>query len=311
MSEQALIDWIRSHGNQGALPQVAVGPGDDCALIDLDDGTSLALAADALVEGVHFDLARCSPEQAGRKALCVNLSDVAAMGYTPVAATATVCLVESGDASLAQGFCRGLWSAAAAFDCPVVGGDVVSAPDGRTCLSVAIVGRGPAGEAFLRSGARPGDVLLVTGELGGSLRGKHLDFTPRLAEAARLREIGGVTAMIDLSDGLSTDLHHLVRESGVGALVLAAAVPISAAAAAGAAGDPARDGLSRALDDGEDFELLFTARPECADQIAGAWDLPTRLTRIGTVLAAAEGVQLALDGGRHRPLEPRGYEHKL
>ena len=288
---------------------VALGPGDDCALLNVD-GASIAFAADALCEGVHFDLTRCTAEQAGRKALCVNLSDIAAMGFTPVAATATVCLAGDGVGDVAEGFCRGLWAAAEEFDCPVVGGDVVSAPDGRHSISVAIIGRGPAKGAFLRSGARPGDVLLVTGALGGSARGHHLEFTPRLAEAARLRELGGVTAMIDISDGLSTDLHHLARESGVGAQIEAAALPISDdARALAATDDPARDALERALHDGEDFELLFSVDPRQVEHILKAWDLPTPLARIGRVSEPRAGVCLLQPDGARLPLEPGGYEH--
>lgn len=311
MDETDLIAWIRGHVPHAAGGDLLVGPGDDCAILRIDDERALAFAADALVDGVHFDLSAHAARDAGWKALCVNLSDIAAMGYEPFAATATVSLPRGGDPAVPEDLCRGLWDAASAFHCPVVGGDITTTPDGRLTISVAILGRGPAGGAFLRSGAKPGDAVFVTGALGGSIRGRHLRFAPRLAEAARLRAIGGVTAMIDVSDGLSTDLNHVARESGVGAEVNEAAIPLSDDARALADENASRTALEHALHDGEDFELLFTAHPDAAARIEREWDLETPLTRIGRMLDAGENVWIMRESGDRSPLTPGGFEHRL
>jgi thiamine-monophosphate kinase len=310
MSENAFIDWIKQHA--APLPPgspVAVGPGDDCALIDLHDGSDMSFAIDTTCEGTHFHLDAATPEQIGWKALCRNLSDIAAMGHAPVAATAGVCFAPGMSRALAEGICRGLWSAAERYGCPVIGGDVTSAPDAKLTVSVAILGRGPHGDAFLRSGAREGDVLVVTGALGGSIRGRHLRFEPRLAEAARLQKLRGVTAMIDISDGLSTDLKHLCSAGDVGAVVEADDVPISDDARA-LSEQTRTEPLQHALHDGEDFELLFTVSPEAWAAIPARWDLPTPLHPIGRIVATDKGVMLCRNGAL-TSLAPGGFEHRF
>lgn len=310
MSEQKgelkLIEWIRARTrlDQAAVP---IGPGDDMALVSLGGEAQCLITIDALLEGVHFDLSKATPRQVGYKAMAVSLSDVAAMAAKPVCAVAWVSLPEDRDMVFAEELSAGLADAAEQFSCPVVGGDVTS---WRQPLSVgtAIVAR-PAGVIPVRrSGAKPGDLLFVTGDLGGSRLGRHLTFTPRVAEARQLAAVATLHAMIDLSDGLSTDLWHIVRESGVAAEIQAEAVPISddARRLAEADGTPP---LDHALNDGEDFELLMAVEPVDAQDLLKKNPLKgVRLTCIGRIVEGA-GVTLIEADGSRRPLEPGGYEH--
>jgi len=304
--EWALIDWIR--GRTRLDPRaVPLGPGDDMAIVRLAGESECLVTVDALVEGTHFDLEKATPREVGYKALAASLSDAAAMAALPVCAVAWVALPNGCDMAFAKEICRGLADAAQRFDCPIVGGDIVS---GSCPLSVgtALVARADGVEPVRRSGARAGDRLFVTGELGGSVLGRHLSFVPRVAEARILARTVMLHAMIDLSDGLSTDLGHLCEESGVGAEVEAEAVPISADARRLAETD-GRPALEHALNDGEDFELLFAVGPEDGERLVAKNPLGgIRLTRIGRVTEGRE-VTLILPGGRRKRLEPRGWEH--
>jgi len=297
--EWKLIDWIR--GRTRLDPRaVPLGPGDDMAIVSLAGESECLVTVDALVEGTHFDLEKATPRQVGYKALAVSLSDAAAMAALPVCAVAWVALPNGRDMAFAKEICRGLADAAERFACPIVGGDVVS---GEAPLSVgtALVARADGIEPVRRSGAKAGDWLFVTGELGGS-------FVPRVAEARILARTVMLHAMIDLSDGLSTDLGHLCEESGVGAEVEAEAVLISADARKLAEAD-GRPALEHALNDGEDFELLFAVGPEDGERLAAKNPLEgVPLSRIGRVTAGRE-VTLVRADGRREPLEPRGWEH--
>jgi len=316
MSESDLIRWICSrHVPTGS---VEIGPGDDAAVLHLPGGSRrLAFAADALVEGAHFVLdgrsrkaarhtaAPLTPEQVGRKAMLVNLSDLAAMAAKPLACVCTVSVPAGTGEPTLQAFHEGLVGAAERWLCPLVGGDVTSGSK-RWVVSVSVLGT-LEGAPLLRSGARPGDVVFVTGRLGGSAAsGRHADFVPRLAEARFLRTFGGVTACIDLSDGLSTDLNHIADAGDVGFLLDASAVPVSEDVFQ--CGDP----LRAALADGEDFELCFTFEANRAGALRAAWpfaDVP--LSRIGTIRPAGEGRRITLADGRVETLSPGGYEHPL
>jgi thiamine-monophosphate kinase len=192
----------------------------------------------------------------------------------------------------------GLRDAADPFDCPVVGGDTASWP-GKLAVTVTILGRSAGIQPITRGGAKVGDWIYVTGSLGGSILGRHMTFEPRVALARQLAATGKVTAMIDLSDGLSLDLGHVCRLSDVGAWVHAAHVPVHAEAV-----EMRRDGhspLEHALHDGEDHELLFTA--------SEAGDYPSS-TLIGQV-TEGNGVWLVQPDGTRQPLEPKGWEHRL
>ena len=304
--EWALIEWIRERTRLDPRA-VPLGPGDDMAIVRLAGESECLITVDALVEGTHFDLAKATPRQVGYKALAASLSDAAAMAALPVCAVAWVTLPNGRDMAFAKEISRGLADAAQRFDCPIVGGDIVS---GEAPLSVgtALVARAAEVQPVRRSGARAGDRLFVTGELGGSVLGRHLSFVPRIAEARILARTVMLHAMIDLSDGLSTDLGHLCEESRTGAEVGAEAVPISADAQRLSEAD-GRPALEHALNDGEDFELLFAVGPEDGERLAAKNPLGgIRLTRIGRVTENRETTLVRADG-RREPLEPRGWEH--
>jgi thiamine-monophosphate kinase len=258
-----------------------------------------------LLEGSCFRLAEAGPRRVGRKAMAVNLSDIAAMAGRPVAAVVSLGLPRDGGRAIAEGLYAGLREVANSFDTALVGGDTNSW-DGPLVIAVTVLGEATARGPVRRSGARPGDWLLVTGALGGSIRGKHLDFTPRVREALTLHEAADLHAMIDISDGLAADLAHVCTESRCGAVVRAADVPVSADAAVLADG---RSPLDHALADGEDFELLIAVAPDDGRRLVETQPVDgIRLTRIGEFVDA--GLWLETDGDR-QPLPPRGYVHRF
>jgi thiamine-monophosphate kinase len=258
-----------------------------------------------LLEGSCFRLAEAGPRRVGRKAMAVNLSDVAAMAGRPVAAVVSVGLPRRGGRALAEELYRGLRELADAFDTAVVGGDTNSW-DGPLVISVTVLGEATARGPVTRRGARPGDWLLVTGPLGGSILGKHLDFTPRVREALALHEAADLRAMIDVSDGLAADVNHLCAESGCGAVLRAADIPIAEAVRGLNDGRPP---LEHALGDGEDFELVFAVAPADGERLLRSQPVPgVTLHRVGECVEAG----LWLDeGGRRHALPPRGYVHEL
>jgi thiamine-monophosphate kinase len=189
---------------------------------------------------------------------------------------------------------------------PLVGGDIASGSD-RTTVTVTALGSGAPDELVTRAGARPGDALCVTGSLGGSLLGHHLDFEPRLSEALALRRQCPVHAMIDISDGLSTDALHLAEESKAGVLIEEAAVPLSGAAQQ-MARQTGRSPLDHALDDGEDYELLFAVAPDDAERLVDNGVAGTRISRVGRVIEGPDSYRIDA-GGRRRRLVAGGWEH--
>jgi thiamine-monophosphate kinase len=292
------IEWVRSQ-HKPAGEFVLVPPGDDLAALKWPADDLLLVGADQVLDGVHFDSAVHAPRQIGRKVMNRNLSDCAAMACLPAAAVATAALPRGAGLDYARELYLGMTEAGAPFDCPVVGGDTATW-DGKLVLTVTILGRSAGIKPVVRCCARPGDGIYVTGPLGGSLLGRHMTFEPRVDVARKLASLGSVTAMIDLSDGLSRDLGHICRQSGVGAVVTASQVPVHEDAIA-----MRRDGrsaLDHALHDGEDYELLFTGPP--AFYFAS--------TRIGTI-TGGEGVwlQTGAAAAAREPLRPRGWEHRL
>lgn len=234
--------------------RLLVPPGDDAAELK-GFAQGLLFAADLLMDGTHFKLAEQGAAAAGRKALAVNLSDIAAMAGTPVAVTVSLALPRTGATTLAHEVMGGMLALAKEFDVAIAGGDTNSW-DGRLVISVAVVGAPHRKGSLTRNGTRVGDRVLVTGALGGSLGGRHLTFKPRVREAQVLRDRYNLSAMIDVSDGLASDLRHILKESGgLGARLTKAEIPIHPDAAQAAAKAP----LERAMTDGEDFELCFTA----------------------------------------------------
>jgi thiamine-monophosphate kinase len=302
--EFAFIDWLRQRTPTAA--QVRIGPGDDAALLDWPAGVGCLATTDMLLEGSCFLLAEAGPRRVGRKAMSVNLSDIAAMAGVPTAALVSVGLPRRGGRALAEALYLGLREVADAFGVAVVGGDTNSW-DGSLVLNVTVLGEATPRGAVRRNGARPGDWLLVTGPLGGSILGKHLDFTPRVTEALRLHEAAPLHAMIDISDGLAKDLWHICEESGCGAVLQAESIPIADAARGMQDG---RTPLEHALGDGEDFELVFAVAPADGRKLLETQPVPgITLTRIGECVAE-KGLWLE-QGGERRPLPPRGYAHEL
>jgi thiamine-monophosphate kinase len=289
---------------------VVVGAGDDCAVLDLGLPDRLLLfKTDAVVEGIHFTSAT-PPEKIGHKALARCLSDIAAMAGTPIAALVTLALPATFVPDSVEVIYTGISALARRHEVAIVGGETTVNPQG-TLISVALLGSVPRGKGVLRSGAEVGDAIFVTGELGASLAGKHLDFEPRLAEARWLAQHFGLHAMLDISDGLAGDLRHILKASRVGAELLAPAIPISREARRAAKAESgAKPPLLAALTDGEDFELLFTVASREAVPLLDAWkkEFPKlALSCIGKI-TASEGITLR-DKEGVRPLTAHGYAH--
>ena len=289
---------------------VVVGAGDDCAVLDFGLPDRLLLfKTDAVVEGIHFTAAT-EPQKIGRKALARCLSDIAAMAGTPGAALVTIALPRNFDPGFVEEIYAGMNELARRHGVAIVGGETTTNPGGML-LSVALLGFVPRGKGVLRSGAEAGDAIFVTGELGGSLSGKHLEFEPRLAEARWLAQHFQVHAMIDISDGLAGDLRHILTASRVGAELRSPSIPISREARLAAkAGSAAKPALLAALTDGEDFELLFTVTARDAVPLLDAWrkQFPqVPLTCIGKI-REGDGV-IIRDKHGARPLNVHGYVH--
>jgi thiamine-monophosphate kinase len=301
--EGEFIDWIRSQG-VGQPKRVPVGPGDDCAVVGFG-GERLVLTTDQLLAGVHV-AESVEPRLVGRKAMNRGLSDVAAMAAVPIAAVATLAAPKGLSREAAEGIYHGLREAGDAFDCPLVGGDLAGW-DGPLAIGVTVAATPGSAGWVLRSGAKPGDAVCVTGAFGGAWRSRrHLEFAPRIREARALAAAYRLHAMVDVSDALSLDLSRICRASGVGAEVLAEAVPVSDDVPPG---EPdAR--LFAALGDGEDYELLFTLPLDAADELLARQPLNVPVTRIGAIVEQKGLTLVAADGGR-KPLEPTGWEHEL
>ena len=304
MKEFEFIQWIRSQTqlNPSAVP---VGPGDDCAVV-MCGSEKLLVTVDQLLDGVHFNLATHGAKAAGRKAMARNLSDVASMAALPLGAVAAVAMPKGFAREDAQAMYLAMKKMGEVFHCPIVGGDI-SVWGEKLAISITVFAR-PAGiRPVLRSGARVGDVICVTGSLGGSWKSdRHLKFQPRVYEARILASRHELHAMIDLSDGLAGDLAHVCAASGVGAHVEAAAVPLhDDLKTAGGNDTPLRS----ALCDGEDYELLFCLPPAHAEQLLREQPLPVKVSRIGTV-TADKAMVLVQPDGTSEPLAACGWEHE-
>jgi thiamine-monophosphate kinase len=311
--EAEFLAWLR--GRLPAVkPPIDIGVGDDAAVIACAADSRIAVTTDMLSDGVDFRLGEVDPRRVGRKALAVNLSDLAAMAAQPIATFVSLLLPRSGGTALARELYEGLLPLAEEFSAPVVGGDT-NAWDGPLAISVTALGRaGPQG-VFVRSGARPGDAILVTGEFGGSILAHQFDFTPRVREALWLREHAKVHAAMDVSDGLTLDLSRLCVESGSGAELELSRIPISSHARRLVAVEQlSLSPLQHALNDGEDFELLLAV--DAADAARLVADQPleslfgVRLTQIGRVIneRGLWGIDAA---GTRSPLEPGGFQHRF
>ena len=315
LAEKALIDRIRRQ--VGKRRAVMVGIGDDCAVLRLPPGHEALITTDFSLEGIHFRRDWHSPEAVGCRCLTRGLSDIAAMGGEPMAAFLSLALPRNLPQKWVDRFLRGLLSLAGKYGITLAGGDTAESPDG-ILADIVVLGSAPRGKAIRRSGAKPNDRIYVSGELGGSAAvvqrmmkhprrmlnprdfPRHFFPEPRLELGRILREKGLATAMIDLSDGLSTDLAHICEESGVGGEVQQEAIPIAAI------GKPAQEvDLKFALHGGEDYELLFTASPRkrVPRRIAGV-----PITMIGHISRRGP-VFLVNQHGAGYELAPQGWEH--
>ena len=289
---------------------VVTGSGDDCAVLDLGLPDKLLLfKTDAIVEGIHFK-SDAPPAKIGHKALARCLSDIASMAGTPTAALITIALPKTFDAGFIEGIYSGISALARKHDVAIAGGETTTNPE-RILISVSMIGLAPRGKVALRSGAEAGDAIFVTGELGGSLARRHLEFEPRVVEGRWLAENFPIHAMIDISDGLAGDLRHILKASRVGAELLTTAIPITRVAKlASRAESSAKPPLLAALTDGEDFELLFTVAAKNAVPLLDAWKIQfpkLKLSCIGKI-TAGEGITLRDKTGA-RPFSAHGYEH--
>lgn len=271
---------------------VRVGAGDDCAVIGgPHDRVWMLLKTDCVVEGVHF-LPNEKPARVGWKALCRAVSDIAAMGGLPKHALITIAVPRTTEVAWLRGLYTGLRRAARKFGVGIVGGETSRSP-GQAFISVALTGEVKRTSCVMRGGGHAGDFLYVTGRLGGSLAGKHLDFTPRLAEARWLTENFRIRAMMDLSDGLAADLTRLASASRCSFEISEEKIPRNPGCTS-----------AQALEDGEDFELLFAVAPRDASRLEARWrvkfsKLP--LTRIGLLTRPKRSTKLKV--------KQRGYDH--
>jgi len=313
LTEKALISRIRRRARVGS--GVVAGIGDDCGVLAISPRHQLLVTTDFTLEGVHFRREWYPPAVVGRRCLTRGLSDIAAMGGDPLAAFLSLAFPRSLPQTWVDGFLQGLLRLAGEFRVTLAGGDTAESPDG-VLADIMVVGSVPVGEAILRSGARPGDQIYVTGQLGGSSaaleelsarrRIRPLDYpqlfrpVPRVVVGRLLRQKELASAMIDLSDGLSTDLAHICAASGVGARILAASIPRAVVGRASIRVD-----LRKSLHGGEDYELLFTAprAKRVPLRIAGVPVSPIgQVTRDQRVLLIDEkGVETRLD--------PQGWQH--
>jgi thiamine-monophosphate kinase len=292
IGEFALIKRIKKFIKGDA--SVIKGPGDDCAVVKYDRAHYLLLSCDMLVEDVDFTK-KADAYLIGRKALAVSLSDIAACGGIPRYALVSLGLPKRSSLELVDGITRGIRAIARQYKVNIVGGDLSRA--GKIIIDVSITGLVKKRHLLLRSGAKVGDVIFVSGALGGSISGKHLRFTPRLKESQYLVRNFKVSSMIDISDGLAQDLYHICTSSGVGAMLCQHLIPLNKAAR----------GLEDALYSGEDFELLFTLPPPEAKRLlkkAGRFFYP-----IGEVVAKRCGVCLVDQDHGLRLLPSKGFRH--
>ena len=289
--EFELIEWIRK---QFSVPDGMLGIGDDCAVIPQKEGEETLVTTDMLVEGVHFLLEDIDAYSLGWKSAAVNLSDIAGMGGRPVGTFLSIALPKGFRDDVIEGFLKGYKDISDRFSCPLLGGDTTASPD-KLCINVTVLGTCPAGRSRKRSAAKPGDLVCVTGPLGDSgaglklvlegvgkspagteltgdekvLRERHYRPVPRILEGMELAQTPGVDAMMDISDGLGSDLRHILDESGTGARVDVRSLPLSAelrAVCARRGWDP----VGLAAGGGEDYELLFTCRPGTAAPVPHA-----------------------------------------
>ena len=327
LGEFALLARLQRRLKQADAPSVVRGIGDDCAVLRPADGHDLLVTTDTQEEGVHFRRDWSTPADIGWRCLAVNVSDIAAMGGVPLGAVVALSLPETLAVTFVEAMYDGMSALAEAYDCPIIGGNISKSTE-RLSVTITVLGSTPQDTAAYRASARAGDIIWVTGDLGAAKAGlealihpqsvaglptdavlaRYRRPRPRLREAPFLRQ-HGARSLIDLSDGLSSDLTHVCEASGLGAQLHAKDIPISdetrqVARALGL------DALTMALHGGEDFELCLTAPPDAAEALEQGFhnQFDCALTRIGTIQAGA-GVALCHSDGGEAPLIAGGYDH--
>jgi thiamine-monophosphate kinase len=302
-SESSLIRFLEARARHGT--HVEVGIGHDAAVVSSPAGEGLVLKSDQTIEGVHFQRDEAPIGLFGRKALARVLSDLGAVGARPIACLCSAAIPDDLDEAAAHALFDGILGLADGACVSLVGGDLSRSPRG-VYLDISALGFLEGRAPMLRSGARVGDALVVTGPLGGSRTGHHLRFEPRWREGIALAASGLVHACIDLSDGLARDLHHVAGASRVGARVDADALPRRVLP------DGGRATIAQALHDGEDFELLFAVPPASIPVLSARTELAAvTLVRIGTFVPPEDGVVLVDAQGAAALLPPGGFEHQF
>lgn len=276
---------------------VLKGIGDDAAVVKIAKNSLLLFTSDMLIEDVHFTRKQL-PEAIGHKAISCSLSDIAAMGGQPLYALISIALPKNLNVAVAKGIYRGMQRTAKKFGLNIIGGDTNSAD--KIIIDVSMCGKAVGGKVVLRNGACKDDLIFVTGDLGGSNKGGHLDFIPRLREARFLVDRYRVHAMIDITDGLISDLGHIIKKSKKSALLWQESIPVAAVA----------DSLNDAFYTGEDFELLFTIAASDAEALKRQWPFKkVKLTCIGKITAEGKGIQIQDAKGKLTKPKKSGYRH--
>jgi thiamine-monophosphate kinase len=273
---------------------VICGIGDDAAVISYTRNKYLLFTTDMLIEGVHFTKKEATYTQMGRKALAVNISDIAAMGGIPKYAVISAGLPKTLSLRSVDEIMRGINTLAKEYGINIVGGDIARAH--KIVLCVSLIGEVEKRNLTLRSGAKPGDLIFVTGNLGGSRRLRQFNFIPRVKEAQKIIKKFKPTAMIDLSDGLASDLQRISQASKVGAVIFEQSIPVCRGAS-----------LKSALYEGEDFELLFTMSLDSARKLYRKGDFP--ITCIGKIVKRKRGLTVIDKRAKASALKQRGFRH--